>query len=95
MALNSPSLKDLAALISAQSSKISDFVEKNDLPQLSFAVDGLRDRSFNGDLEAQGARVALIEAATDILHLAIGPEDYMKYQPITACPPTLCTTYST
>jgi hypothetical protein len=81
MALKSPSLKELALTITSQVSTINNFLEKNALPQPSFAVDG--PASLPEDLEVQSARLALIEAATDMLHLAMGPLDYMRWQPLT------------
>lgn len=73
----SPSLKELASIINAQTSKISDFVEKNGLPPISFGVDGMRDRGFLGNPELIVANMALIQAATDLLQLALGPQDYL------------------
>lgn len=85
MALNSPSLEDLATIIKVRASKISDLVEKYGLCEPSFSVDGSRDRDFNGSLETQGVRLALIQAATDTVYFAVGPEKYMKYQSLTVC----------
>lgn len=46
----------------------------------SEVLSGLRLWDFEGIDEA---RIGLIEAATDILHLAMGPNQYMTYQALT------------
>jgi len=85
MELKTPSLKELASTISSQISIIDDFLEKNALPQPSFAPYGLRNWE-GADGQVQAARMHLIEAATDILHLAMGPSDYMKFNTLTVSP---------
>jgi hypothetical protein len=83
MELKTPSLKELASAISFQSSIVNEFLEKNPLPQPSFAPYGLRNWE-DADGEVQAARMQLIEAATDILHLAMGPSEYIKFNALTA-----------
>lgn len=85
MELKTPSLKELASAISSQSSIVNEFLEKNALPQPSFAPYGLRNWE-DADGEVQAARMQLIEAATDILHLAMGPSEYIKFNALTARP---------
>jgi hypothetical protein len=82
MELKTPTLIELASAIAAQTAIVNSFLEKNQHPQPSFASCGLRGWNFP-DLELQQARTQLIEAATDILYLAQGPSEYLKYQSLT------------
>jgi 6-hydroxytryprostatin B O-methyltransferase len=82
MALNSPSLLELASAITSQVSIINEFLQNNGLPQPSFAVDGLRTREFPENPEIQQAYMELVESASDLLHLALGPENYVASVPL-------------
>jgi O-methyltransferase domain len=78
---------DLAAQISSSSAIIAGYLEKNSLPQPTFAVDS--PRSLPEVPEVQAARMALIEAAAKIHHLAIGADDYIWQQSLTVSIPCL------
>jgi 6-hydroxytryprostatin B O-methyltransferase len=77
------SLGELVALISTHVSTITKFLDVNSLPHPSFAVNA--PAGLPGDANVQRARFALIEAATDLIHLATGPEDYIKLQSLEVC----------
>jgi len=79
---------DLAAQISSSTAMIAGYLEKNNLPQPTFAVDS--PRSLPDVPEVQAARMALIEAAAKIHHLAIGADDYIWQQSLTVSIPCLC-----
>ena len=79
---------DLVAQISSSTAIITGYLKKNNLPQLTFAVDS--PRSLPEVPEIQAARMALIEAAAKIHHLAIGADDYIWRQSLTVSIPCLC-----
>jgi hypothetical protein len=78
MELPNPTLKDLATSIDKQVSLIDACLEHLSLPQPSFEIDGLRRWDHPGLDEVQDARIALIDAASDLLHLAMGPYEFLK-----------------
>jgi hypothetical protein len=78
---------DLAAKISSSTAIITGYLKKNNLPQPTFAVDS--PRSLPEVPEVQAARMALIEAAAKIHHLAIGADDYIWQQSLTVSIPCL------
>lgn len=78
MELQNPTLKDLATAINKNVSIIDSCLEHSSLPKPSFAIDGLRRWDHPELGEAQEARIALIDAATDLMHLAMGPFEYLK-----------------
>ena len=82
MALNAPSLLELASTISLQVSTITKFLQSNELPQPSFAVGGSREREFPENPEIEQAYIELAESASDLLHLALGPKKYMTIVPL-------------
>lgn len=82
MALNTPSLQELASAISSQVSTITKFLQSYGLPQPSFAVGGSREREFRENLEIEQAYMELVESASDLLHLALGPKKYMTIIPL-------------
>lgn len=82
MTLNSPSLEELASAISSQASTITKFLQNNGMPQPSFTVDGGRKREFPDNPEIEQAYMGLIESASDLLHLALGPKKYMTFMPL-------------
>ena len=86
MALSSSSLQDLASAINSQVSTITEFHEKNGLTQPGFAVDALRSREFPENLELEKAYMELIENASDLLHLALGPGKYLNLTALSVCP---------
>lgn len=77
------SLGELVALISTHVSTITKFLDANSLPYPSFAANA--PAGLPEDATLQGARFALIEAATDLIHLVTGPEDYIKWQSLEVC----------
>lgn len=82
MALNSPSLQELASVISSQVSTITKFLQNNGLPQPSFAVDESGAREFPENPEIEQAYMELVESTSDLLHLALGPKKYMLMVPL-------------
>lgn len=77
------SLRELEALISTHVSTIAKFLDANSLPHPSFASN--TPAGLPEDATVQGAKFALIEAATDLVQLATGPEDYIKLQALSVC----------
>ncbi|OCK81485.1 S-adenosyl-L-methionine-dependent methyltransferase [Lepidopterella palustris CBS 459.81] len=71
-------LADLAALISSSTAVITRYLEENRLPQPSFRPDA--PGALPEVPEVQGARMALIEAAAKIQHLATGADDFLWQQ---------------
>jgi hypothetical protein len=82
MALTSPSLPDLASAISLQVSTITKFLRDSGFLQPSFDVGGGREREFPANPEIEQAYMGLIESASDLLHLALGPKRYMALVPL-------------
>jgi 6-hydroxytryprostatin B O-methyltransferase len=78
MELQNPTLKDLATRINKNVSAIDACLEQSSLPKPSFAIDGLRRWDHPELDEVQEARIALIDAASDLLHLAMGPYELLK-----------------
>jgi hypothetical protein len=78
MELQNPTLKDLATAIDKHVSLIDACLEHSSLPKPSFATDGLRRWDYSELEEAHEARIALIDAASDLLHLAMGPYEFLK-----------------
>lgn len=72
-----PSLKTLSSGISANVDKISQILESKSLPQTSFKPDSPKGLPL--DEEVQVARQALIDQASKLLHLAMGPEDFIRW----------------
>jgi hypothetical protein len=80
MAESGPTLNGLAAAITQAASTISSYVDKHNLSAPSFAEDG--PESYPLAPEVQSARLELWGAATDLLHLALGPQAYSLMYPI-------------
>lgn len=78
MEFQNPTLKDLATAINKNVSIIDACLEHSPIPKPSFAVDGLRRWNHAELDEVQEARNLLIDAATDLLHLAMGPYEYLR-----------------
>lgn len=78
------SLEEYAAKSIEQARKLTELMEARGIAPPSFARDS--SSSFPAGLEykeIQDARMALIDAATALQHLAIGPEDWIKWQALT------------
>lgn len=80
MAESSPTLNGLAAAITKAASTISSYIDEHKLPAPSFAEDG--PERYPTAPEVQLARLQLLESATDLLHLAMGPESYSLMSPV-------------
>jgi len=78
MEFQNPTLKDLATIINKSVSLIDTCFENSSLPKPSFSIDGLRKWDHPELQGAQESRIALIDAATDLLHLALGPNEYLR-----------------
>lgn len=77
-------LNDLALEITAHCKTITDLLTAQDHPHPSFAVDGPIGLPSGAENEKlQEARIALVDAAAVIHHLAIGPDDWIKWQALT------------
>lgn len=80
---SSPSLKDIAANISANASLLSELLEAKGLPQPSFSVrDGQTIPDSKEFENLQIARVALQEQAQLLLDLVTGPVELATAWPI-------------
>lgn len=71
-------IEELAAAINKHVSSINTCLEQSSLPKPSFAIDSLRRWDHPELEEVQESRIALIDAASDLLHLAMGPYEYLK-----------------
>ncbi|KAF4989556.1 hypothetical protein F66182_16642 [Fusarium sp. NRRL 66182] len=80
MAQPSPNFESLAATISESSDAITSFLKSRNLPTPSFDENGPAD--IPKDPEVQGARLQLLGALTDMLHLAMGPAFYSLFSPV-------------
>jgi 6-hydroxytryprostatin B O-methyltransferase len=78
MEFQNPTLKGLATAINKNVSIIDACLEHSSLPKPSFALDGLRRWDHPELDQAHEARIALIDAATDLMHLAMGPYEYLR-----------------
>ena len=78
------SLNDVALEITAHCKTITNFLTAQNLSHPSFAVDGPIGLPSGPENEKlQEARIALVDAAAAIHHLAIGPDDWIKWQALT------------
>jgi hypothetical protein len=82
MASQNPTLVELATQISSNVATLVQELRKKSLPEPSFiANNGLQD--YPPDLQIQGPRLALAQAALDLYHLALGPSEFLKTQTLT------------
>jgi hypothetical protein len=72
----SPSMKKLAECIESQVNTITEFLDSHSLRHPSFRSDA--PSVFPHHSQVQAARIALIEAANDLILLAQGPGEYMR-----------------
>ena len=70
-----PSLESLAETIGQLSKTITSYLSLNGFAQPSFAIDA--PPSYPPAPEVQGPRLMLIQALTDMLHLAYGSNDFL------------------
>lgn len=87
-----PTLNGLAAAITQAASTISSYIDEHKLPAPSFAEDG--PERYPMAPEVQIARLQLMESATDLLHLAMGPESYSLMHPVFVSQPVQCKSVS-
>lgn len=80
MTESGPTLNSLAAVITQATSTISSYIDENKLPAPSFAENG--PQTYPMAPEVQFARLQLLDAATDLLHLAMGPANYSLMYPV-------------
>jgi 6-hydroxytryprostatin B O-methyltransferase len=71
-----PSMKELAERICSQVDTITKFLDSQSLQQPSFKPDA--PSAIPEDKQVQAARIALIEAASDLILLAQGPSEYIR-----------------
>jgi hypothetical protein len=76
--MTSNKLSELATTISQNVSILVDELHKRNALLPSFQHNGFN--RYPGDESVQAPRQALIEAAMDLYHLAIGPGEYIKNQ---------------
>ena len=78
------SLEKCVADVTAHTKTITDILKKKDLSPPSFSVGGATGLPLGPEYkELQEARMALIDASNALQHLAIGPEDWIKWQALT------------
>jgi hypothetical protein len=75
-----PTLVGLAATITETAQAITRHLEANSLPIPSFAENG--PAAYPPAPEILGPRFQLLEALTDMFHLAMGPSDLTFMQPL-------------
>lgn len=63
----------LAQLISSKTSVIDDYLQRNNLPQPTFDIDGPLDPIKDATDEIQNAKINVIEAAIELRQLLEGP----------------------
>ena len=78
-------LEKLVADITAQTKTITEILKKKGASPPSFEVgDATGGMPLGPEFkELQEARMALIDASSALQHLAIGPEDWIKWQSLT------------
>lgn len=83
-------LEEYATEIATQARKMTELLQKKDIALPSFSQDGPSSVPAGPDFkEIQEARMSLIDAAAAIQQLAIGPEDWIKWQALTVRPNNL------
>lgn len=75
-----PTLLSLAASISEAAQAITTYLEDHGHPAPSFSETGLD--TYPKDPKLTGLRFQLIDAASDMRHLALGPADFNFLQPL-------------
>ena len=74
---HSPSISDLVAQISKNSSKVENYLHSNNLPMPSFLPDGPTNMAIS-EKDAEDARVAAISASMELLDLLQGPKSCLR-----------------
>jgi hypothetical protein len=78
MSTKNISLESLAASITANVRTVTEYLNDNKLPQPSFSADGPQE--IETQAKAEVARIALIEAANALAHLASGPAEFLRHE---------------
>ena len=81
MASSGPTLEELSAQISSSVAAITAYLKNNGGKAPTFAADGLHE--YPPAPEIMGPRLALIEAASDLVQLAMGPDQWIKSMQLT------------
>jgi len=81
MASSGPTLEELSAQISSSVAAITAYLKNNGGKAPTFAADGLHE--YPPAPEIMGPRLALIEAASDLVQLAMGPDQWIKTMQLT------------
>lgn len=69
---------ELSSRIAANTAKLNEYLVAHDLPTPSFDVDAPLDTLVpKAELEAEAARVAIIDDTQELRRLALGPRDYL------------------
>ena len=77
---SSPSLTELAKSILEDAQTIDSFLSSHNLPQPSFAADGVKDFPVGTDhADVHAIRHRLIDATKELRDLIIGPKDTIKW----------------
>ena len=85
MADHQESLASLAAKVVELTNTLTAYLESNGLPSVTFAADSEAEYALESELT--GPRMKLIEALTDMLHLAKGGKDFIFMESLTVCLP--------
>lgn len=80
MVVSEPTLNCLAAAISETTKALTAYLEQNGHSTPSFEEGGLEQ--YPKDAMVTGLRFQLLEAASDLYHLALGPADMGFLQPL-------------
>lgn len=83
MAHGQETLGSLLAKVTELTTALTSHLESDGLPSVSFAADSKAEYALGPELT--GARMKLIEALTDMLHLAKGGKDFIFMESLTVC----------
>ena len=78
-----PSMKELSETICSQVGTITMFLDSQSVQQPSFRPDA--PSTIPEDKNVQAARIALIEAASDLILLAQGPAEFIRNEAFVVC----------
>ena len=80
------SLKALASTITQESDRLASYIQKHDLPNPSFDVDGPPTFPVPADdVKLQKSRMMLFKASQDLASLALGPVETLRWQAWNVC----------
>jgi hypothetical protein len=76
--MTTPSILELASIISSNTSKINDFIQAENLSQPSFDADAPKNSVIPADNhELEAARGAVIDATLMLHDLILGPKEHL------------------